>query len=140
MLNQSNIVLGGVSALHLSDWTDRVPARMEFLIERSRVDSDTLSDIPESQFFERDPQYFERFIRPNCRSLDSNPIPVLAPAWALADAWKSGEWRPGPDDLEVDDIVDAGGIDELSVAFEALEIDLPCYFRNPGCASRYASR
>lgn len=131
-MHHSSIVIGGVSALYLSDWTDRVPASMEFLVEKDRVDARTLEDIPESRFFERDPQYFDRFIRPNCRHIGDNPMPVLAPAWALADAWRSGEWRPGPDDLDCDDISSAGSLADISVAFSALGIELPGYLSGRG--------
>jgi len=139
-MQDSSIVIGGVSALYLSDWTDRVPSNMEFLVKQDPAALHALGDLPESRFFEREPDYFDQFIRPNCHCLGGNPIPVLSPAWALADAWRSGEWRPGPDDLECDDIIESGALADISTAFNAMGIKLPPYLSGRGRRPRGAQR
>lgn len=127
----NSIVIGGVSALYLNDWTSLLPSSTEFVVNRDDVSRKQMDRMQESRFFERSQAYFDRFIRPNSVSLGENPIPVLAPAWALADAWQSGEWRPGPDDLEYEDLIDSGAIDEIRYAFEAMGIDLPRFLAEP---------
>lgn len=127
----SSIVIGGVSALYLSDWTDLVPSSTEFVVNRDAVGHRQMAHMQESRFFERDQAYFEQFIRPNSIRLDNSPIPVLSPAWALADAWLSGDWRPGPDDLEYEALIDSGAIDEIKLAFKTLGVDIPRFLADP---------
>lgn len=91
-------MIAGVSALHRAGWTTQIPAKTEFLVDQSSVDdSETFSSfslMPRTD-------YKLGILRSHVLPGD---VPVLEPAWALADLLLHDLWRPSEDDLEMDEI------------------------------------
>ncbi|MCE6958264.1 hypothetical protein LAZ40_04240 [Cereibacter sphaeroides] len=104
----------GASALHAAGWTTQYPRRLEIAVPPRR----TLPAIPDVDISQRPKIWFSTAGR---ELLRDGHIPVLAPAEALADAWKTGLWRPDPDELEWDEI----DREAVSRAFRRQGIDLP---------------
>ncbi|MCW3784299.1 hypothetical protein [Defluviimonas salinarum] len=118
-------VLGGVSAVHAAGWTTQIPRRLEILIPVRRscpaVDGVEIGQRPRS-WFRKAASWIAA----------PGPVPGIDPAFALADAWKTGDWRPDPDDIEWDE-VDA---ERLELAFAEVGLSIPEDWRDEMDGSR----
>lgn len=104
----------GASALHAAGWTTQIPRSLEIAVPYRR----SLPSIPDLQISTRPKMWFASVGR---HILRDGPIPVLSPAEALADAWKTASWRPDVDELEWDEIDRKA----LHAAFRAQGLEVP---------------
>lgn len=104
----------GASALHAAGWTTQIPRSLEIAVPYRR----SLPNIPDLQVSTRPKLWFATIGR---HVLREGPIPVLAPAEALADAWRTGSWHPDIDELEWDEIDRSA----LEAAFRDQGLKLP---------------
>jgi hypothetical protein len=105
---------GGVGALHHAGWTTQIPQEMDLMVHSRRsypgIDDVAVHGRPLS------------WIRTAREWIDEDgPIPVLNPAFALADCVSSGIWRPDPDDIEWEEV----SIIPLREAFKLFEVEIP---------------
>lgn len=107
-------VIAGVSAVHAAGWTTQIPSAIEVMIPPRR----TTPEINDVRIMTRPAAWF-RDARKKPQRLGL--IPTVDPAFALADLWHKGEWRPDVDDLEWDLI--SG--DRLRAAFAHFDIEIP---------------
>ncbi len=106
--------IAGVTALWMEGWTTQYPRRTEIMVP-ARPSFPKIHDV---ELHPRPPAWF-RMARDHV--LVPGSVPRLAPAFALADCWASGNWRPDPDDIEWD-LVDRA---ELEHAFSLFDLGLP---------------
>lgn len=107
-------VVAGVSAVHAAGWTTQIPSSLEIMIP-------TRPSIPELDGIHISKRPARWFRDAKKKLQRAGPIPTVDPAFALADLWKSGDWRPDEDDLEWDEI----DTESLKAAFDARDIDIP---------------
>jgi hypothetical protein len=92
----------GIEALRQAGWTTQVPHRPTVAVNGERpVFSVQLFDVAA-----RDPQWFEA-ARSGMQGDRSPGLPVLRPAWALADMLRAQDWGAcglWPDDIDWDQI------------------------------------
>lgn len=112
-------LIAGISAVHDAGWTTQIPAETDIFIPSRR----TAPDLTGFRISTRPRSWFASARR----NIDlGGPVPTVAPAFALADLWTSGDWRPDPDDLEWD-MIDA---DDLEAAFALFGEDVPGAWRD----------
>jgi len=107
-------MVAGVSAIHGAGWTTQCTQSVEIMVPTRpslpRVHGAALATRPKDWFGKAR----SRIQRPG-------PVPMVSAAYALADCWRSGCWRPDPDDLEWDMIPVA----DLQRAFDDFGLTLP---------------
>lgn len=107
-------VIAGVSSVHAAGWTTQIPSEIEVMIPPRR----TTPEIHGATILKRPAAWF-REARKNPQR--TGVIPTVDPAFALADLWHKGEWRPDADDLEWD-LIPA---DRLRDAFAHFDMEIP---------------
>lgn len=112
-------VIIGVEALRREGWTTQIQRRPALAVNRTRP----MFDVEPVDVIPRAPGWFEA-IRPGIRDHRPAALPVLRPAWALADMLKTEGWgRCGlwPDDIYWDEAAEQDRAD-WPLAAEALGI------------------
>jgi predicted transcriptional regulator of viral defense system len=107
-------VIAGVSAVHAAGWTTQIPSAIEVMIPPRR----TTPEIHGATIATRPVAWFKEARRKPQRL---GAIPTVDPAFALADLWHKGEWRPEADDLEWDLIPEK----KLKDAFAHFDLEIP---------------
>lgn len=114
-------MIAGVSALHRAGWTTQIPAKTELVINQSSCgDADGVASFSLMPRSEDHLEILKSKVLPG-------DVPVLEPAWALADLLLYDLWHPSEDDLEMDEIEQA--MCEIEEAFKTLGVSLdrlPC--------------
>lgn len=107
-------MIGGVSALHRAGWTTQIPREMDLMVPFRR----SYPAIEDVQIHGR-PLSWVKAARAWRDS--TTPLPLLAPAFALADCVGNSIWCPDPDDLEWDQL----DLEDLRRAFACLDVQIP---------------
>lgn len=105
---------GGVTALHSAGWTTQIPQEMDIMVHSRR----SYAEIDDVAIHGRTLKWVK--LARNWLS-DKGALPLLHPAFALADCVASGLWCPDPDDIEWDEV----DISELFEAFRQLDVKIP---------------
>lgn len=118
-------VIGGASAIHAAGWTTQFPRQLEVLAQPRR----SYPAIHNVTVSKRSKTWFA-IARDHLRG--DGPLPLLEPAFALADAWINKSWRPDPDDLEWD-LVDTN---RLEMCFAEFGAEMPDELTDPDSDER----
>lgn len=102
-------VIAGVSALHDAGWTTQIPRQIEIFVPARRT-------TPELHGFDITTRPAAWFAQARREVQVPGPVPMIRPAFALADLWNAGSWRPDVDDLEWD-LIDAGPLEDAFAFF-----------------------
>lgn len=108
-------VIAGASAVHAAGWTTQIPSALEIMVPDRR----SLPEIEGCRLSTRPLSWFDKAPR-----LGSGNLPMISPAFALADLWVSGDWRAEPDDLEWD-LID---MQDLRAAFAVFGEEIPAHW------------
>lgn len=111
-------VIAGASAVHAAGWTTQIPRSTEIMVINRR----SLVQINDFVIESRPISWFKEARK---RIYREGPVPVIDPGFALADLWKTGSWRPDPDDLEWDMI----DLSALERDFAEFGLELPSEWR-----------
>ena len=112
-------MIAGVSAVHAFGWTTQIPRSLEILSPSRR----SFPEIDGCTIAARSLTWFRTARSHIART---GPVPTVAPAFALADLWAAGGWRPDPDDIEWD-LVDSAALES---AFALFKQDIPDAWRS----------
>ena len=121
-------MVAGVSSVHAAGWTTQIPSALELMIPARR----SFPELTDTVIETRSESWFDAARGEIVRE---GPVPMVSPAFALADLWDSGGWRPDPDDIEWD-LADLG---KLELAFAGFGLQVPDEWReeaqyHQGCA------
>ena len=107
-------MIAGVSAVHAAGWTTQIPSETEIMVPMRR-------SFPSVDGFSIEGRGRDWLNEARRHIARPGPVPMVEPAFALADLWQTGSWRPDPDDLEWD-IIDGAA---LKAAFQSLGNEVP---------------
>lgn len=111
-------VIGGVSAVHSAGWTTQIPRSIEIMVPSRR----SFPEIDDCSLSSRSRQWVKMARN---HLVTPGPVPTLSPAFAMADLWATGDWRPDPDDIEWDMV----NPEHLQEAFNLFEVAIPDEWR-----------
>lgn len=107
-------VIAGVSAVHAAGWTTQIPSAIEIMVPPRPTTPEIYGAVISTR-----PKDWFVLARQSVQR--AGVIPMVDPAFALADIWHKNEWQPDPDDLEWD-MIDEG---RLRAAFRHFDLDIP---------------
>ncbi len=113
-------VIIGIEALRQAGWTTQVPHRPTVAVNAGQ----SVFSVEHFEVLRRNPKWFET-VRTGIQGDRSLGLPVLSPAWALADMLRSHPWGEcglWPDDIDWDQVEDR---DEVTWQSACAALDLP---------------
>lgn len=117
-------VIAGVSAVHAAGWTTQIPAATEIMAPSRR-------SFPEIDEVVIRPRGLHWLNLARTHLARTGVMPMVTPAFALADLWRSEDWRPDPDDIEWD-VADLAAI---AAAFSVFDIEVPPAWIEEACSA-----
>jgi hypothetical protein len=103
LLAMPSALVIGIEALRRAGWTTQIPVRPEVAVSAA----EPVFSVERFEIQKRPALWFEQTQKGVRRSKDARTLPVLAPAWALADLLSRAPWGAcglDPDDIEWDEI------------------------------------